>query len=56
PINCAVKDHPLIFTDSRTVAETDLVSVEQVYPCYTGERFAVSQNAGQKFWYCKDMS
>ena len=31
PINKPVRDHPLIFADSRTVADSDLVAVKQVY-------------------------
>ncbi|EUC39699.1 hypothetical protein COCMIDRAFT_31201 [Bipolaris oryzae ATCC 44560] len=55
PINCAVKDHPLVLTNLRTVTDTDLVPAEQVYPCYMGEVFAGRGNTGQRFWYCNGM-
>ena len=56
PINRVVKDHPLVFADSRTIADSDLLPVAQIYPHYAGETLAVKYNVAQKFWYWKDMN
>jgi len=55
-IDQSVTDHPLMFADSTTVEDVDLVAVEQRYPHYSGETYAVRHNKAQKFWFWSDMS
>lgn len=55
PINHAVQDHPLVFADSRTIADPDLVAVKQIYPHFTGETYAVRYGAAHKYWFWSDM-
>jgi hypothetical protein len=55
PINHPVRDRPLVFADSRTVADSDLIPVKQVYPHYTGETYAVRHSPAHKFWFWSDM-
>ncbi|PVH79491.1 hypothetical protein DL98DRAFT_390539, partial [Cadophora sp. DSE1049] len=56
PLDSPVTDHPLMFADSTTVEETDLVPVEQRYPHYCGETYAVKHNDAQSFWFWSNMS
>tara|TARA_R110002003_G_scaffold39_13_gene2529 strand:- start:17974 stop:18561 length:588 start_codon:yes stop_codon:yes gene_type:complete len=56
PTSGPVSDHPIVMADSRTVSDEDLVSVQQVYPHYTGETLAVIYNAAQRYWYWSNMT
>ncbi len=56
PLNGPVVDHPLMFADSTTVREEDLVVVEQRYPHYVGETYAVKYNQATEFWFWSSMS
>lgn len=55
PINGTIKDHPLVFADSRTVKSSDLVPVKHIYPHYVGETFAVKYGPDQRYWYWSNM-
>lgn len=56
PLDGPVVDHPLMFADSTTLREEDLVAVEQRYPHYVGETYAVKYNQSTEFWFWSSMS
>ncbi|KAK8062094.1 hypothetical protein PG997_014191 [Apiospora hydei] len=43
-------------SNSRTLAEDDVVPVQQIYPDYIGETLAVKYREGQDFWYWSAMT
>ncbi|KAK3382998.1 hypothetical protein B0T24DRAFT_603203 [Lasiosphaeria ovina] len=46
-----VTDHPLTFADCRSLCQSDLVPVTQIYPDYIGETYALRNRSTQVFWY-----
>ena len=55
PIVGPVLDHPICFADSQSIRQKDLVPVEQIYPDYIGETYALKRHPCQKFYYRSKM-
>jgi hypothetical protein len=54
-IKGTVTDHPLAFADCRSLRQSDLVPVRQIYPDYVGEAYALKNRSTQEFWYWSNM-
>ncbi|KAK3307294.1 uncharacterized protein B0T15DRAFT_395473, partial [Chaetomium strumarium] len=54
-IRGTVTDHPLTFADCRSLRQSDLVPVRQIYPDYVGETYALKHRSTQEFWYWSNM-
>ena len=55
PIRGPVKDAPLAVCDARSVAPSDLVPSDLVYPHRTGETYSVTYNPAHRWFYLSDM-
>jgi hypothetical protein len=51
PIRGPVKDAPLAMCDGQTVAASDLIASDLIYPNRSGETYSVKYNPGHR-WYC----
>jgi hypothetical protein len=54
-LEAPVTDHPLVLAESASVADTDLVEVDHIYPQCVGQTYAVKQNRSHRFWYWSNM-
>lgn len=55
PINHPVRDAPLAVCDARSVAATDLVATDLVYPDRTGEIYSVKFDPAHRWHYVPEM-
>lgn len=55
PIRGPLRDAPLAVCDARTVAPSDLVGSDLVYPDRVGETYAVTFNPAHRWYYVPDM-
>lgn len=55
PITGPLRDAPLAFSDARTVADSDFIASELIYPDRTGEIFQVVWKPSHRWFYVPDM-
>jgi len=55
PINHRAEDWPLALADARTVASSELVATDIVYPDRRGEIYNLTHSPRQRWWYVSDM-
>ncbi|KAJ6261606.1 hypothetical protein Dda_4276 [Drechslerella dactyloides] len=55
PRGVGISDHQLCVTESLTISEDDLASVEHVYPDRIGQTYAIRHAKGQRFWYWSNL-
>jgi len=55
PIRGPLRDAPLAVCDARSVAPSDLVPADLVYPNRTGETYAVTYNSSHRWFYVSEM-
>jgi len=55
PLFGPLQDHPLAVADARSVAASDLVPTDLVYPHRVGETYAVRYNAAHRWFYVPAM-
>jgi hypothetical protein len=56
PIRHRAEDWPLALADARSVAPTDLVTTDIVYPDRRGEIYNLTHSARHRWWYVPDMA
>ncbi|KAK6498324.1 hypothetical protein TWF481_010915 [Arthrobotrys musiformis] len=55
PADQKISDHPLYVSESHSILDEDLVSVEHIHADDVGATYAVKHAEGQRFWYWSDM-
>ncbi|KAF3919051.1 hypothetical protein ABW21_db0202353 [Orbilia brochopaga] len=55
PRGSNIRDHQLCLTESLTIADDDLATVEHVYPDRVGQTYAIRHSEKQRFWYWSNM-
>ena len=55
PIRGPVLDRPLAMADGASIAASDLVATDLLYPNHTGETFSVTYNPAHRWYYWSEM-